>query len=279
MIKPLTKHEFDKLKDLIVNACGIFLEDDKDYLVESRLTDFGNELGANSFGELHSMIIADQGKHIPTVIDLMTTNETFWFRDDSIWSTLNEDIIPKYIDKLKSGEMSSVRIWSAASSTGQEAYSLSMMIRELTTNAGVPHLAQSFKILATDISEEALALARAAKYNIISIKRGLSEERLERFFMQEGNVYFLNDNIKNMVDFKYFNLMDPFTSLGAFDFVLCRNVAIYFSAETKKDLFKKIHNLLAPQGLLLLGATESLLGYSKDFITKEFGQGIYFEAK
>jgi chemotaxis protein methyltransferase CheR len=279
MIEPLRTEEFHKIRELLVHSCGIDLDDDKEYLVESRLTDFGNEIGASSFGDLHNKILADKSSLLPRVIDLMTTNETFWFRDDSAWTALAEEIIPNYVEMLQTGKKSRIRIWSAASSTGQEAYSLSMLIKETCEAKGQPSLFNSFEILGTDISNEALYLAKAAKYNIINVKRGLSPERLEKYFTKDGRSFALNTQIQSITEFKFFNLLDPFDTLGSFDMVLCRNVAIYFSGDFKKKLFSKIHSTINEDGLLMLGASESLFGYSTDFETVEHSSAIYYRKK
>ena len=264
MIKPLTQEEFIKLKNLIATTCGISLDDDKKYLIETRLTAIGNDLQAKTFTDLHNMILADKKKLLPMIIDTMTTNETFWFRDENTWVLLKDVIIPEYILLLKQTKRP-IRIWSAAASTGQEAYSLSMLIKECTEKANCPELFNSFSIIGTDISNEALHIAKNAVYNQISIRRGLSDERLKRFFKQENLKYILAGEIKKIVEFKYFNLLDSFKPLGIFDLILCRNIAIYFSQDFKTELFKKIADCLNIKGTLILGATETLYGQSKDF--------------
>ncbi len=279
MIAPLQFHEFEKLRDLIINACGIFLTDDKDYLVESRLTDLGNELGAANFGELHQFIIKDMNRLLPRLVDLMTTNETYWFRDESLWNALEGHLLPGFFEMLATGKKNEIRIWSAACSTGQEPYSLSILIDQLAEQLGKFAFKDSFRILATDISQEALMLARSGKANIFSIKRGLSDQRREKYFKKEGNHYQLNSEIMKRVEFKRYNLMDSFITLGKFDLVLLRNVAIYFTDEFKKELFYKISRTLNPTGLFIIGASESLLGYSDAFESKSFGNALFYQLK
>jgi chemotaxis protein methyltransferase CheR len=279
MIAPLQFHEFEKLRDLIINACGIYLTDDKDYLVESRLTDLGNELGAKNFGDLHQIIIRDMNKLMPRVVDLMTTNETYWFRDDSLWNAMENHIIPGFFHRLMKGEKREIRIWSAASSTGQEPYSLSILIDELAERLGKFAFKDSFRIIATDISDEALMLARSGKSNVFSVKRGLSDKRREKYFTKEGHHYVLNPDIMKRVEFKKFNLMDSFILLGRFDLVLCRNVAIYFTDDFKKELFRKISRTLNPEGLLIIGASESLLGHSNIFESRSHGNALFYQLK
>jgi chemotaxis protein methyltransferase CheR len=279
MIAPLQTKEFAKLRDMIVNACGIYLEDDKDYLVESRLTDLGNELKAETFSDLHRLIISDSNKLMPRLIDLMTTNETYWFRDDSLWRALEKKIIPDFFDLLKNGKKREIKIWSAACSTGQEPFSLSLLIEEIGQQLGNSIYKDSFHILGTDISDEALLLARSGKANLFSVKRGLSEARLKKYFTQDGRVYILKEDITRRVEFKKLNLMDSFLLLGKFDLVLCRNVAIYFTNEFKKELFRKIARILLPDGILFIGASESLIGHSEEFKSDSYENAIYYHLK
>lgn len=279
MIAPLQFHEFEKLRDLIINACGIFLGDDKDYLVESRLTDMGNELGAADFGELHRKIVADSVTLLPQVIDLMTTNETYWFRDESLWAAMEEVIIPSLFDRLSKGLQQEVRIWSAACSTGQEPYSISILIDEIGDRLGLFSLRDRFNITATDISDTALMLARSGKANRFSVGRGLSPIRREKYFKEEGMHYILDEKIRKRVQFRKINLMDSFILLGKFDLVLCRNVAIYFTDDFKRHLFHKIARTLNSDGLFIIGASESLIGYSDNFTSEGHGNAIFYRIK
>lgn len=279
MIAPLKKHEFDKLRDLIMNACGISLDDDKDYLVESRLTDMGNELNAKTFDDLHRFIIQDQAKLMPRLIDLMTTNETYWFRDDSMWKALEEKIIPSLYASLTKREKREIRIWSAACSTGQEPYSLSILIDEVGNLPGNIAYKDNFQILATDISDAALLLAKSGKSNILSVKRGLSEQRLKKYFREDARSYVIDKEISKRIEFKKFNLMDSFILLGKYDLILCRNVAIYFTNDFKKQLFRKFAMALNPESHFIIGASESLIGYSDDFDSMNHGNAIYYQLK
>ena len=273
-VQPLTEHEFIKIRDLLVEVCGIDLKADQDYLVETRLTELATEVKAESFGEFHRLIVADHTL-LAKVVDLMTTNETLWFRDTSCWLTVKEEILPKMFQKLEStGEK--VRVWSAASSTGQEAYSLAILIVEEAERRGTPELANQFDIVGTDISSGAVYLAQKARYDSFTISRGLSEERRTRFFIQESNSFKLEDQIRERVQFQHYNLMDSFSPLGRFDLVFCRNVAIYFSKSFKEELFSKISGVLVGEGKLLLGATESLFGLKTPFVNCSYGNGVYY---
>ncbi|MFH1076329.1 MAG: protein-glutamate O-methyltransferase CheR [Pseudomonadota bacterium] len=277
MVAPLTKYEFNKMRDLIVHVCGIAVDDDKDYLVETRLTSLAQELGAESFGDLHRIAVARSDEIVPRIIDLMTTNETFWFRDENTWDALEHKILPELFD-LISKRPYPVRIWSMAASTGQEPYSLAMLIEEIAEKRGQSYAIDQFKILATDISKSVLFIARAGKYNKFAMGRGMSDTRRNRFFEENPNYWKIRDTIKNRVMFQEYNLLDAFSSLGSFDMILCRNVAIYFPQHIKKDMFKKIARTLQPDsGILILGSAESLVGYSEDYITMEYGNAVYYK--
>ena len=272
-IQPLTEHEFNKIRDLLRSVCGIDLKPDQDYLVETRLTELALEIKAETFGDLHRAIIADP-ELLPKVVDLMTTNETLWFRDDSCWATLEKAIIPRLMEKISKGQK--VRIWSAASSTGQEAYSLIMLLTETLERANKLNYFSSIEIVGTDISQAALFLAKNGRYDPFTISRGLSIERKERFFTEDGMAFTIAPEIRGQVKFQTYNLMDSFAPLGKFDLVFCRNVAIYFSKDFKEELFAKIAQTLTPTGVMILGATESLFGLKTDFDAHTLGTGIYY---
>jgi len=273
-VLPLTPHEFSKIRDLLVSVCGIDLKSDQDYLVETRLTELATEVGASDFGDLHRLIVADNVL-LSRVVDLMTTNETLWFRDDSCWLTVKEKFLPEMIAQLENGQQK-IRVWSAACSTGQEAYSLAMLIDEEVTRLGKPQLAGRFEIMGTDISSGAVYLAQKARYDGFTVGRGLSHQRRDQYFTPDQSSYLLNDDIKSRARFQQFNLMESFASLGKFDLVFCRNVAIYFSKEFKEELFAKIADTLVPTGRVLLGATESLFGLKTPFVNDSYGNGVYY---
>ena len=274
MIGKLKRHEFEKIRNLLTSVCGITLQDSQNYLVETRLHELANEIGVSTFDELYGRMRADRSL-LAKVVDLMTTNETLWFRDDSCWITLKEVIVPSLIRKLDDG-CRRIRIWSAASSTGQEPYSLAMLIKELLESQGKSAYFKCFSILGTDISNEAIFLAKRGIYSPQIISRGLSERRLARYFTKERKSFRIVDEIRSSVEFRNFNLMDSFVFLGRFDLVLCRNVAIYFSNAFKTELFEKIGRVLVPNGYLMLGATESLIGIKNSYANRSHGNGLYY---
>ena len=263
MIK-IVETEYLLMKKYIEESCGIRLEKGKEYLIESRLSDLAVQNGCNSFLEFHAKAKRDfSGQIKDKVIDAMTTNETLWFRDDSIWEYLKINLVPKIIDKvIKTGK---VRIWSAAASTGQEAYSLVMLIDAEVKSRGFPSIINNVEVLATDISSSALFSAKMGRYDSIAMRRGLSLDQQKKYFTPKGNVWCFDDELKKRVEFKIFNLQNSFASLGMFDLILCRYVMIYFSPIFKKEIFKKLANVLTSKGTLILGASETLRDFSNDF--------------
>lgn len=254
----LAGNEFELMKNFVEKHCGIHLDPGKEYLIETRLADIAIEQGCSSFFEFHQKAQADTtGKLRNRIVDAMTTNETYFFRDDNLWNHLRETVFPALLKKAASGP---VRIWSAAASTGQEAYSAAMLFDELARAQGTPSLSANLEILGTDISSAALFLAISGRYDSLAIRRGLSDERRRRYFSESGSVWVVSDEIKSRVKFRRFNLMDGLAPLGSFDLVLCRYVAIYFQESFKRDLFLRISERLKPGAPLFLGATETLRG-------------------
>jgi len=259
----LADNEFSLMKGYIEKHCGIHLDPGKEYLVETRLSDLVLEQGCRNFFEFYQKASADpMGKLRDRIVDAMTTNETYFFRDDNLWNWLREEAIPEVLRRAATGP---VRIWSAAASTGQEGYSLAMLIDEMAREKGTPSLAERVEIFGTDISSAALFLAISGRYDQLAIKRGLSDARRTRYFRQDGNVWVFDENLKKRVKFQRFNLMNSFASLGTFDLVLCRYVAIYFAEDFKRDLFHRLATAMKPGSPLVLGATETLRGLCDDF--------------
>ena len=259
----LAGNEFELLKSFVEKHCGIHLDPGKEYLIETRLTDIAVENECKTFFEFYQKAQSDTtGKLRNRIVDAMTTNETYFYRDDNLWNYLREVAVPELLRKAASGP---VRVWSAAASTGQEAYSVAILFDELARAQGTPSLTRNLEIVGTDISSAALFLAIAGRYDTLAIRRGLSDERRQRYFSESGSVWVLSDEIKSRAKFRRFNLMDSLAPLGNFDLVLCRYVAIYFQDDFKKDLFKRIAGVLKPGCPLLLGATETLRGHSDEF--------------
>ncbi|OPZ19556.1 MAG: Chemotaxis protein methyltransferase Cher2 [candidate division BRC1 bacterium ADurb.BinA364] len=271
--------EFDLMRDFIETMCGILVGGDKAYLIESRLSALVAESGCDSFREFYFKAKHDNNPALrDRIVDLMTTNETLWFRDNHPFLVLRQVVLPALCQEIEQGKRSTVRIWSAASSSGQEPYSVAMCVLEATRGRARARPEQ-FEILATDISTTALRLAQLGRYDRIAISRGLPDDLRDRYFKDEGRVWTLCDEVKKRVQFKKFNLQDSFAALGSFDIVLCRNVAIYFSDSFKRSLFAKIARCLRPGGILLLGSSESISGYSAQFEMLEHNRSIYYRVR
>ena len=273
------QEEFALFKRYIEQNCSIALTDDKKYLLESRLTRLVVESGCDTFLDFYKQITKTNSPALrDKIIDAMTTNETLWFRDSSPWIAFRDKILPDFAERRRSGK---IRIWSAACSTGQEPYTIGMLIDDFCKQHGGGTLApHHFEITATDISTSALFIAMAGRYDRISMNRGFTDEWSgfkDRYFEKNGPVSTIKNDIKQMITFKRFNLQDSLTVLGAFDAVFIRNVAIYFSEAFKIDLYKRIQRAMNRDGYLMLGSSETLMGYSTDFESGHHGRAMFYK--
>lgn len=271
----ISARDYDAFRQFLEDACGIVLGENKQYLVASRLNRLLKELEVNSVGELITEINKMPRSDLrERIIDAMTTNETFWFRDNHPYALLKELILPEMAKKRPS----QVKIWSAACSSGQEPYSISMIVDEyLKSRPG--SLSNNIQITGTDISPTMLESARAGVYDALALSRGLSAERKGRFFSQQGDAWKVNNDIQSRVRFTELNLMNNYATLGKFDVVFCRNVLIYFSSELKRDILRRIAQALVPGGYLFLGSTETIASYSDEFDTVRHQGGIVYQLK
>jgi chemotaxis protein methyltransferase CheR len=277
MIK-IAPAELKLIAQYIQTITGIYLDESKSYLFETRLSSIAEAYGCKSYQELHNKSKNDPSKKIEKeIIDAITTNETLFFRDKGPFELLQHKILPEVID-LRSSQSSPktrIKIWSAASSTGQELYSIAIVIKELLNELSN----YSFTLFGTDISDAAITQASYGKYNRFEIERGLDRKYLQKYFTLFGDSWKIKDEIRAMVNFKQLNLMQPFTSLGKFDIIFCRNVAIYFTLEDRKKLFTKIADSLADDGYLVIGSTESLTGVCPRFVPKRHLRSIFYQKK
>jgi chemotaxis protein methyltransferase CheR len=276
----ITPEEIKMLSHYIYTISGISLDDKKAYLIETRLRGIIEKNGFLSYAELCQKAKADQSKTLERkIVDAVTTNETLFFRDKAPFEMFRYKIMPDLIDtrtSRSSGIMpTGIRIWSAACSTGQEIYSLAIILRELLPNPNKYNI----RLLGTDISDEAIAQASYGQYNKFEVERGLDNEILQRYFNRNSNHWKIRDDIRAMAVFKKFNLMEPFIGIGKFDIVFCRNVAIYFTLEDRKRLFEKIAGVLEPDGYLIIGSTESLTGICSRFEPKRHLRSVFYQLK
>lgn len=279
MPETISTTEFKLLRDLIEKLCGIALGEEKAYLIETRLAGLLTENGCQDFGSFYRLVSSDRSPQLrDKIVDAMTTNETLWFRDTHPFTILRDKLLPPLAEDLLKGNRFRIRIWSGASSTGQEPYSIAMCIHEFCrVNPALKP--DQFEILATDISPSALLMAKMGRYDQAAISRGLPEHLRDRYFHQEGNVWIANDEIKRLVTFRKFNLQDAMEPLGHFDIVFLRYVAIYFSDAFKQQIYKGIAGLLAPEGHLLISAVESLRGISDEFVQLSHESGSYYKCQ
>lgn len=268
MTLQVKESEYRLLRDLIETRCGIFLGDEKQYLIESRLTGLAKKSKCKSFGDFYLKIkdSPPSAELWNAVVDAMTTNETLWLRDLHPFTILGEYLLPKLNNDIREGKRNTIDIWSAACSTGQEPYSIAMTALDYYENAGgKKSYRDQVRILATDISSTALSKAMAGLYDNTSIVRGLPQEKRDRYFTRQDDSWVVNPSVKQMVAFKRANLLEPFFGLGRFDIVFLRNVMIYFSDSFKKDLLERIARILKPGGYLFLGTGETVRGYTSSF--------------
>jgi chemotaxis protein methyltransferase CheR len=269
--------DFEQFRVFLEKACGILLGENKQYLVSSRLNKLMEQQGIKSLGELVQRIQAQpRGGLREQVVDAMTTNETLWFRDTYPFEVLKNKVIPEFI---RNNPGQRLRMWSAACSSGQEPYSISMAIDEFE-RSNLGQLKMGAQIVATDLSGTMLTNCKTGEYDSLAIARGLSQERLQRYFDTKGpGRWAVKPAIRSRVEFRSFNLLDSYASLGKFDVVFCRNVLIYFSAQVKKDILLRIHSTLKPGGYLFLGASEALNGLPDHYQMVQCSPGIIYQAK
>jgi len=260
-MQDISSYDYQRFKTFLEQACGIILGEGKQYLIASRLTRLLREEQIATLSDLMKAIEHGQPQHLhDSVIDAMTTNETSWFRDGLPFETLAQHVLPE-LDAQQSGP---VRVWSSACSSGQEPYTVSMIMSEHCRKQPHSQLANS-QIMATDISASVLAEAKRAEYEDVALGRGLSAGRRQQFFIPQQDRWRLSEEIRKRVSFREQNLLQGFAALGKFDIIFCRNVLIYFSAERKKDILQRMAQSLNRGGYLFLGASETISGYSDAF--------------
>jgi chemotaxis protein methyltransferase CheR len=261
----------------IQEICGISLDDSKRYLIETRLAGLLTEVGASSFSELFYKVRSDTTLKLRSkVIEAITTNETSFFRDASPFELLRHKLIPELVDRRNgSGTRIPIRVWSAACSTGQEAYSTAITLKELLGDL----TRYDIRILGTDISNKVVAQASYGEYNKVEMERGLPAETLARHFKVSADRWKIRDEIRALATFRTMNLLEPFSFPNPFDIILCRNVAIYFTEPDKIRLFKNLARCLARDGALIIGSTESISGICPELEPKRYLRSVFYQWK
>lgn len=262
--KMIAAEQFNFFAELVRDSSGIALKPGKEYLIESRLNELSRVIGLRSIDDLYRKAkFSMTPKLKDQIIEAMTTNETYFFRDLHPFQALEKEIIPKLGTSGKK-----IRFWSAACSTGQEPYSIAIILAEK-----FPHLAAGkAEILATDISQQAIQKGMSGRFTQVEVNRGLPVTLLVKYFKQQGAFWIINEKLRRLVRFKKMNLLNPFVGMGTFDVIFCRYVLIYFDQGTKKQILEKLVSVLNPGGYLFLGATESAIGLPSSMKRKSFGR-------
>ncbi len=261
--------DYEYLRKVLKDRSGLDLSADKQYLVESRLLPLARRAGLPGIPELVQKIKTGAEQLTTQVVEAMTTNETFFYRDKIPFDHLRDYVLPGLIRARANRR--SLRIWSAACSTGQEPYSIAMCLREL----GAALSGWRIEIVATDLSQEVLEKSKAGLYSQFEVQRGLPIQLLVKYFTQLGEMWQLSADIRGMVQHRQLNLLQDFSHLGKFDVIFCRNVLIYFDQETKASIFERLAKMLEPDGTLMLGAAESVVGITDAFRPNQERRGLY----
>ncbi len=273
--RQLDDKSYHQFREFLEQQCGIVLGENKQYLVKSRLAPLMAKFNVNSLGDLVSRTLSPTERQLrAAVIDAMTTNETLWFRDEYPFELLKGRLFPSFKDKK-----TPLKIWSAASSSGQEPYSIAMSALEYQQSKP-GSLSGNVQIIGTDISNTMLEHCKYAHYDSLALSRGLSPERKKLFFENGDNgMLKVKDSVKKSVNFRQLNLLGSYSLMGRFDIVFCRNVLIYFAPEIKMQILSQIHGVLNPGGYLFLGASESLSNLNQNFEMIRCNPGIVYQKK
>ncbi len=266
----MTPLDYEFLRKLLKDRSGLDLSADKQYLVESRLVPLARKVGLSGISELVQKMKSGSAEAVTSdVVEAMTTNETFFFRDKTPFDHLKDTMLPALLQARAARR--TLRIWCAASSTGQEPYSIAMCLKEL----GAALAGWKVDIVATDLSQGVLEKSKAGIFSQFEVQRGLPIQLLVKYFTQVGDMWQLNADIRAMVQHRQLNLLQDFTHLGSFDIIFCRNVLIYFDQDTKVAIFERLARVIEGDGFLVLGAAESVVGISDVFKPYPERRGLY----
>lgn len=268
----MTPADFEFIAQVLKRRSGLVLTPEKGYLVESRV---GPLLRKHDLPNIEALVLRMRGldeRLIRDVVECMTTNESFFFRDKTPFDHFEKLMLPKLL--AARAQEKRLRIWCCAASTGQEPYSLAMILKDKSVFLKDWRI----ELVGTDIATEVLDRAKTGVYSQFEIQRGLPVQMLVKYFSKDGDQYRIRDEIRSMVQYKVANLLDPFTGFGSFDIIFCRNVLIYFDEPTKRNVLERLSQLLPDDGYLLLGAAESVVGITNSFVPHETARGVSVKA-
>lgn len=270
----MTPSDFEYLRGFLKQRSGLVLTNEKQYLIESRLMPVARKAGLETITALTAKI-KEPGAAVlqEAVVEAMTTNESFFFRDKLPFEIFSGTIMPHLLKERAKDRR--IRIWCAAASTGQEPYSLAMCLKEIEAQLA----GWRIEIIGTDISNEVLDKARAGIYSQFEVQRGLPINHLLKYFKQTGEMWQIASELRGMIQYRKLNLLENFSSLGQFDVIFCRNVLIYFDNETKASILNRMSKMLPDDGFLILGAAETVVGLSEAFKPAPEKRGLYVLAK
>ena len=266
----MTPGQIQEFISLIAKHSGNVLDESKAYLLEHRLSEVVANKGLAGYDELLQRAACGEAALVTEIIDAITTNETLFFRDANPFVALSTKVLPHMIDQL--GGRQRLRIWSAASSTGQEPYSIAMALHEMFEGMG----GWDISIVGTDISNTAISQASRGRYSAHEVTRGVDDQRLAKYFRTDGDSYVICDEIRSMVSFQRRNLDEPIDDLGQFDVIFCRNVAIYFDEQGQDRLFTKVYDALMPCGALFIGAMEALPKIDREVVCHRHCRAVIY---
>jgi chemotaxis protein methyltransferase CheR len=266
---PVNPPDYEYLRKLLKDSSGLDLSADKQYLIESRLLPLSRKSGLSGISELVQKMKGGSAAITSQVVEAMTTNETFFFRDKLPFDHFRDSIMPEILQARASRK--SIRIWCAAGSTGQEPYSLAMCLKEMSAAI----TGWRIEILATDLSQEVLEKSKAGIYSQFEVQRGLPIQMLVKYFKQTADLWQINADVRAMVQHRQLNLLHDFSQLGIFDVIFCRNVLIYFDQDTKINIFNRLAKATEPDGFLVLGAAETMVGLTDVFKPYPERRGLY----
>jgi len=263
-------NDFEFIAQLLYQRSGLVITQEKAYLLESRLNPVARKWDLDSFDALIAALRSNKDERLMVdVTEAMTTNESFFFRDNRPFDQFKDIVLPHLLEARAARKQ--IRIWSAACSSGQEPYTLAMILKEEAAKMA----GWKVEIVATDLSTEILSKAKEGLYSQFEVQRGLPITLLMKYFAQEGEKWRISDEISKMVTYKPFNLLDNPAALGTFDVVFCRNVLIYFDQQTKGQVLGRIAQIMPSDGFLYLGGAETVLGISDSFEVVPGQRGIY----